>query len=119
MANGTVCHIEYSSADLEVSRRFGERAFGWDFRPFGDDMMVFGTSEGHIGGFMKGSRPPGKADPEVCYKVESVDEFLAHAGSLGASVVSGKKPVPGVGWYASILAPDGNVFGVVEFTEQG
>lgn len=119
MASCTVCHIEYRSADLAESQRFGEQAFGWEFRQFGDSMIVFGTPEGHIGGFVKGERPEGRMHPEVDYKVESIDGFLEKVSGLGAVVVSEKRPVPGVGWYASILAPDGNEFGLVEFTDRG
>jgi predicted enzyme related to lactoylglutathione lyase len=115
----TVCHIEYKSDDLSVSQKFCEAAFGWEFRAFGDAMVVFSADGGHIGGFVKGERPNGKASPEVCYKVESLDSFLEHVKSLGASDGNAKHPVPGVGWYASVVAPDGNEFGVVEFTEQG
>ena len=115
----TVCHIEYKTDDLAASQKFCEAAFGWDFRAFGDAMVVFGTPEGHIGGFVKGERPTSKASPEVCYKVESLDAFIEHATKLGASLANPKHPVPGVGWYASITAPDGNEFGLVEFTDQG
>jgi predicted enzyme related to lactoylglutathione lyase len=115
----TVCHIEYKSEDLAASQKFCEAFFGWDFRSFGDSMVVFGTPEGNIGGDVKGERASGKANPEVCYKVESVDAALTQAQSLGASMGNPKHPVPGVGWYASVIAPDGNEFGLVEFTEQG
>jgi predicted enzyme related to lactoylglutathione lyase len=115
----TVCHIEYKSEDLIISQRFCEAAFGWEFRSFGDSMVVFSSENGHIGGFVKGHRPGGKACPEVCYKVDSLDDFLVHAKSLGAIDGNPKHAVPGVGWYASVVAPDGNEFGLVEFTEQG
>ncbi len=119
MAHCTVCHIEYKSEDLKASQRFCEQAFGWEFRSFGDDMVVFNTPEGHIGGFVKGARPQGRPSPEVSYRVDSVDSFVQAATPLGASIVTEKRPVPGVGFYASIQAPDGNEFGLVEFTDRG
>jgi uncharacterized protein len=115
----TVCHIEYRTSDLDASQKFCETFFGWDFRAFGDAMRVFGTPEGHIGGFIKGESTGGRANPEVCYKVDSLDGSLEQAQSLGATMGNPKNAVPGVGWYASIVAPDGNEFGLVEFTEQG
>ena len=117
MSSCTVCHIEYNTEDLARSQKFGEEAFGWEFRSFGDEMVVFNTPEGHIGGFVKGDRPEGRSNPKVSYKVESIDASLAKAISLGATVAYAKKSVPGVGWYASVQAPDGNEFGMVEFTE--
>jgi predicted enzyme related to lactoylglutathione lyase len=116
--SSTVCHIEYKTEDLEGSQRFCEKAFGWDFRSFGDSMIVFGTPEGHIGGFVKGAKPTVGPEPEVCYRVDSLDPFIELAQSLGAKVVNARREVPGVGFYASIQAPDGNGFGVVEFTDQ-
>ena len=113
------CHIEYQSQDLASSQRFCEAIFGWQFRQFGDSMVVFGTGEKHIGGFMKGERPTSRMSPGVSYQVKSLDDAIAKAQSLGASVGDAKHPVPGVGFYASIIAPDGNEFGMVEFTEQG
>jgi predicted enzyme related to lactoylglutathione lyase len=115
----TVCHIEYRTEDLAASQKFCETMFGWDFRAFGDSMVVFGTPEGHIGGFVKGERSSGKANPEVCYSVDALDDFVEKAKSHGATVGNEKHPVPGVGWYASIIGPDGNEFGLVEFTEKG
>lgn len=119
MANCTVCHIEYKSADLAASQKFCEQTFGWEFRSFGDDMIVFSTEDGHIGGFVTGERPTGKANPEVSYKVGSLDDFVKSALAHGATQGTEKRPVPGVGWYGSVFSPDGNEFGLVEFTDQG
>ena len=82
-------------------------------------MLVFDTPEGHIGGFTKGSRPTGRACPQVSYRVDDLDDTLATAQKLGAQVVDEKRPVPGVGFYAGVVAPDGNEFGLVEFSERG
>ncbi|MFI5386796.1 MAG: VOC family protein [Fimbriimonadales bacterium] len=119
MSNCTVCHIEYKSEDLAASQKFCEQIFGWEFRSFGPDMVVFNTPEGHIGGFVAGSRPNDRGGIEVFYKVDSVDATVENSTKLGATVRVAKHAVPGVGWSASILAPDGNEFGLVEFTEQG
>jgi uncharacterized protein len=115
----TVCHVEYPSEDLEVSRKFAEGLFGWEFRPFGDRMMVFSTAAGHIGGFMKGSKPAARMCPGVSYIVDDLDASLEKAQALGGRIGDEKHPVPGVGYYASVIAPDGNEFGMVQFTEQG
>src|SRR5947209_8137827 len=119
MSSCTVCHIEYSTEDMGASRRFCEGLFGWEFREFGDTMQVFGTPEGHIGGFTKGGRSTGGMSPEVSYRVESVDGMVEKAKQLGGAVSTEKRAVPGVGFYAAILAPDGNEFGLVEFTDRG
>ena len=111
-----VCHIEYPTEDLAASQKFCEAIFGWEFRSFGDGMVVFGIAGDHIGGFSKGPRVTARACPEVSYAVSSVDSTIGQAQGLGAKVAAEKREVPGVGWYASIVAPDGNEFGLVEFT---
>lgn len=118
MSSCTVCHIEYPSEDLARSQEFCEKIFGWQFRQFGDSMIVFSAGDGHIGGFAKGSRATGRMVPAVCYKVSDLDATLAQAQGLGAEVVDAKHPVPGVGQYASFKAPDGNEFGIVQFDSE-
>jgi predicted enzyme related to lactoylglutathione lyase len=46
--------------------------------------------------------------------VTSLDETLAKATGLGASIAFPKNPVPGVGWLAYIRDPDGNIVGLLE-----
>ena len=110
------CHIEYSTEDLTISRAFAEKVFGWTFREFSEEMVVFGTGDEHIGGFMKGRRPHNRMSPGVSYEVSDLDATLQLALELGAAVGDQKRPVPGVGFYASVIAPDGNEFGMVEFS---
>lgn len=114
--SSTVCHIEYPSEDFASSQKFCEAMFGWEFRSFGEDMMVFSVDGNHIGGFSKKPRATGPMCPEVCYKVDDVDVKVEQAIALGGRVSAEKHPVPGVGFYASVLAPDGNEFGMVQFT---
>jgi predicted enzyme related to lactoylglutathione lyase len=46
--------------------------------------------------------------------VDSVDDFLAKAERLGAKVLMGKHPVPGMGWFAQLSDPEGNLFAIWE-----
>ena len=46
--------------------------------------------------------------------VESVEDFVSRAERLGAKVMMGKTPVPGMGWFAQMTDPEGNVFAVWE-----
>ena len=63
---------------------------------------------------------PGSADSAALnafpctVQVEAVDETLAKAGRLGATVALLKMPVPGVGWLAYIKDPHGNILGLHE-----
>jgi predicted enzyme related to lactoylglutathione lyase len=46
--------------------------------------------------------------------VENVDKAVAKAERLGAKVMMGKTPVPGMGWFAQLTDPEGNVIAVWE-----
>lgn len=46
--------------------------------------------------------------------VESVDEYAKKIEALGGKVLVRKMEVPGVGWWASALDPEGNQFGILQ-----
>ncbi|MEQ1936316.1 MAG: hypothetical protein ABL962_20870, partial [Fimbriimonadaceae bacterium] len=71
-----------------------------------------------LGGLMKVDEVKCGQSPSVWIQVESVDESLAKAVSLGGSILSPKGPVPHVGWSARFSDLDGNSVGIVEFEKQ-
>ncbi|MFN8220011.1 MAG: VOC family protein [Fimbriimonadales bacterium] len=115
MAKHDVCHIEWQSTDLSRSQAFFEGLFGWDFRSFGDTMVVFGTGEKHIGGLMKADRVEVGSSPSVWFDVDDIDAMCEKAVGLGGKVHAEKGPVPGVGFSAVVTDPDGNQVGLVQF----
>ena len=50
--------------------------------------------------------------------VESVDHHVKKATRLGAEEVMPKTPVPGMGWFAWLKDPEGNVVGIWESDEK-
>jgi hypothetical protein len=56
---------------------------------------------------------PGQA-PLNYIAVEDVDDFVRKAERLGAKVLMGKHPVPGMGWFAQLTDPEGNIFAIWE-----
>src|SRR5262245_36562843 len=64
------------------------------------------------GGIYK--RPVPQATPVNYVNVESVDEYLAKAKSLGATEIVGKMPIPHMGYFAQILDPQGNSLGLFQ-----
>jgi len=44
--------------------------------------------------------------------VESIEQTVERAKSLGAKVTKDKTAVPGMGWFAMFLDPEGNNFAV-------
>lgn len=50
-------YIEFASTDLERSKRFYAKVFGWSFQDWGPDYVSFsGALAGIDGGFRRGSR---------------------------------------------------------------
>jgi hypothetical protein len=43
-----------------------------------------------------------------------LDAAMAKAVAAGAKVVQPRGPIPGVGWYAAVRVPDGNLFGLMQ-----
>lgn len=120
----SVAHFEIYADDPDRLGRFYTTLFDWSLQPVpgmdytwvktvDTDERGMPTQPGGInGGFMK--RPPGyDTRAWVSYvNVESVDATLKRARELGAKVTKEKGAVPGMGWYAMILDPEGNPLGL-------
>ena len=61
---------------------------------------------------MKRQNPEHK--PVNYINVESVDEYSKRIEELGGRIVVPKMEVPGVGWWALAMDPDGNQFAIME-----
>src|SRR5262245_29485092 len=121
MEHGVV-HFDIPANDPEKLTKFYTDLFGWQIVPF--DMcpagtyymaMTVETDEAHQlpktpgainGGFYQ--RTSAEDRPMNHVNVESVDDFVAKATGLGATVIVPKMAIPTVGWNAIILDPDGN-----------
>jgi predicted enzyme related to lactoylglutathione lyase len=114
MTKHSVCHIEWSSTDLKRTEAFLSGLFGWEFKRWGEDYLLFNTPEGPNGGIMKVDKLlPGKS-PYIYIHVDDVEPYLDKAKELGGGIDTPKKEIPKVGWFAHILDPDGNIIGLFE-----
>lgn len=64
------------------------------------------------GGMMKRQHPEHK--PTNYIAVESVDDYARRIESLGGKITVPKMEVPGVGWWAMAIDPEGNQFAILE-----
>jgi hypothetical protein len=115
MAKHAICHIEFEVIDLEQSQRFYSSIFDWKFRSFGDEMMVFGMGDEHIGGLIKAEKPRISPCAIVWFESDDIEASLAAAVKAGGASDGLKKPVPHVGWSGTFTDPDGNPIGLVQF----
>lgn len=118
MAANNVCHIEWEVTDFARSRVFFEGLFGWNFQEFGDEMVVFGLGEQHIGGLIKVDSVGIGRSPSIWIEVDSIEAACTKAKAVGGQVSKGKSEVPHVGWSATLTDPDGNFVGIVQFAEK-
>lgn len=130
----TIVHFEIPADNPERAAKFYRELFGWDINRFEgssegmeyrDENFEYWmvktvptdaggrpSEPGVNGGLMRRMYPN---QPPVNYiSVESVDDFVGKAERLGAKVLMGKSPVPGMGWFAQLTDTEGNLFAIWE-----
>ncbi len=110
-----LCHLEFQVTDMLRAQAFYEGLFGWTFRAFTDEMVVFGTADEHIGGLQKVAEVKLGGSPSVWFKIENLEASVKKAVELGGSAPNKIYPVPGVGHSGAVLDPDGNAVGLVQY----
>jgi predicted enzyme related to lactoylglutathione lyase len=130
----TIVHFEVPADNPERAAKFYRELFGWDIKRFEGssegmdyrpenfeywmvntvptDAQGRPTEPGVNGGLMRRMFP--NQAPVNYVSVESVDDFVRKAERLGAKVLMGKSPVPGMGWFAQLNDTEGNVFAIWE-----
>ena len=112
----TVCHIEIMTRDLAKAQDFYSAVFpSWTFKSFGDEMVVFGVGENHVGGLMKSDAVAPGNSPSVWLQVDEIEPVLIRATQAGGAVACDKISVPSVGWSAQFTDPEGTPIGIVQF----
>ena len=66
----------------------------------------------------KDSTMPEMAKPTNYISVESVEEYSKKVVDLGGKIVVPKMEIPGLGWWALALDPEGNHFGLLEYMKK-
>ena len=122
MKKNSVAHFEIYADDPDALGTFYTTLFDWTIQAVpGMDYRFIQTVEtgadgrptqtgGINGGMMK--RPAGyEGRAWVNYvNVESLEPSVARAQQLGARLMKGKSAVPGMGWFAMLIDPQGNPF---------
>jgi uncharacterized protein len=122
----TVVHFEIPADNPERATKFYHELFGWEIQKYEGaaapeywmvrtvptDKDGRPTQPGVNGGLLRRMYP---GQPPVNYiSVERVDDFVRKAERLGATVLMSKTPVPGMGWFAQLRDPEGNLFAIWE-----
>jgi len=112
-----VSHFEIMSEQPEKSVQFYTKVFGWRFQKWDGPMEYWLITTGDPAQpGIDGGLGRGKPVDQVVLTVTSVklDATLKAAVAAGGTIAKPKGAIPGVGWYATIRGPDGNLFGLME-----
>ncbi len=124
--DSTIVHFEIPADNPERAAKFYRELFGWKIdkweNPNGIEYWMVQTvptneqgmpeRPGVTGGMMPRMYPT--QQPVNYISVANVNDAVAKAERLGAKVMMGKTPVPGMGWFAQLTDPEGNVIAVWE-----
>ena len=110
-----VIHFEIGCKDVAKAQKFYGAMFGWEFMPYGPAAMIgnlgMGKTEG-IGGHINalGHEPHNYC---VIYaQVDDLDASIKQAEKLGGKSMVPPTEVPGMGQFAWLKDPEGNIVGL-------
>ena len=114
-----VVHFEIGCKDLGAARAFYGDLFGWQTADGGPNSAMLTNlgayaekkTEGIGGHFTSLGHEPHQY-VTVYAQVADIDAMLEKAEKLGGKTVVPKQEVPGMGWFAWLADPEGNVVGL-------
>jgi len=120
----TIVHFDIPANDVAKLRRFYSGLFGWKIEKWKGPGMEYWMVEtvpvdekgmpirpGINGGMAKKQQDE---KPLNYISVESVDEYSKKVEKLGGKITTPKTEIPGIGWFAVAVDPEGNPFGLMQ-----
>jgi predicted enzyme related to lactoylglutathione lyase len=91
-----ITYIEFASTDIERTKQFYAKVFGWSFQDWGPEYISF-AGAGISGGFAKGEahEEPGKFAPLIVLYSADLKETEAAIVAAGGSIVVPTFEFPG------------------------
>jgi len=108
-------HFEIPVDDPDRAEKFYGTVFGWTFNRYEGAPQYYGlaatgdSNPGIDGALFQ--RTEGSATT-ITMGVDSIEDALEQIKAAGGSVVLGKTPVPGMGYFATCTDTEGNAFGI-------
>ena len=102
-------HTEIPTTDMQKSKEFYSKIFGWKMSEDMPDYVLFKTGDNQGGGFTKETKP--SQDGVVLYiEVEDIQKKLAEIEAAGGKKLKDKTEIsPEYGYYALFTDPCGNI----------
>ena len=112
-------HFEFYSNDPAATVEFLTKAFGWGAKRWGDDdYWLLDTGDGPgINGAVARAGDDGPKTLASC-DVEDLDAAVQAATLSGGVLLTDIVEIPGVGRWAQVEGPGGEVFGLMEPTTE-
>jgi hypothetical protein len=108
-----VCFFEIPADKLEALQNFYNGLFGWTFERMPGPMEYYTITTGSgepNGGMLQRQHP--QHTPINYIMVEILEGALKKAEELGAAVIVPRTAVPAMGWFAVLMDPQNNPFGL-------
>jgi predicted enzyme related to lactoylglutathione lyase len=120
-----VKHFSINADDVPRAKRFYEKAFGWQFTPWGPPgfyLIRTGTDKDPgLHGALQERREIVKGKPmfgfECSIGVDSIDETIAAIEANGGKIVMPKFEIPTVGTLVFFEDTEGTVVGAMQYEE--
>jgi uncharacterized protein len=119
----TIVHFEIPSDDIERSKKFYSKLFGWNIEKWpgsseGMEYWLISTVDDKgnkaVGGGMMKKQSPQQQGITNYFDVKSVQEYSSKMERFGGKVITPKTPVPGVGYFAICKDTENNIFSIFE-----
>ena len=117
-----IVHFDVPTEDVERAKKFYSTLFGWKFESFPEMQYYLFTTTNldgtpGVGGGM-GKRMDDSQRIMNYFGVPSLDAAMKQVKSLGGKVLTEKMAVPGMGFLATCMDTEGNLFGLWEESAQ-
>ena len=116
-----IVHFDIPSDSPERAQKFYQDVFGWKFYKWDGPMeyWMIRTGDDNQPGINGGlaRRMPGQIGMTNTVDVPSLDEYTAKIQSNGGQVLIPRMPIPGVGYFATCMDTEGNIFGMIQMDQ--
>lgn len=109
-----VVHFEIVAEDPQKMSKFYGDLFGWNINQWGTEeywLVQTGEGPGIDGGIV---RSKGKPLTVNTIDVPNLEEYIEKAEKNGGKIAVPKMAIPGVGYLAYCMDPEGTVFGLMQ-----
>ncbi len=110
-------HFEIPTDNPERAIAFYENVFGWKIEKWAGPVEYWNVTTGEDGPGINGGILRKQHPNQPCantIEVPKLEEAIAAVQQNGGKLALPKMPVPGVGWLAYGIDPDGHVFGMMQ-----